>query len=165
MTRSESPGLMSRRAWLGCAGVVTAAAAGGVIVAVARPDTVSGHPPGPPDWLPDALAREQQLLAGIAAAGRTDATLRIRLAPLRADHLAHLQVLQALAARYPRSAASSGSSPTPPAPNSAGVAGVRVAELAASRATAAAALTAAGSNAGLLASIAACEATHAEILA
>jgi hypothetical protein len=45
------------------------------------------------------------------------------------------------------------------------VADVRVAELAASRATAAAALTALGSNAGLLASIAACEATHAEILA
>jgi len=44
------------------------------------------------------------------------------------------------------------------------VARVRQAELAASRATAAAALTAAGGDAGLLASIAACEATNATVL-
>jgi hypothetical protein len=161
---------MSRRAWLGFAGVIAAAATGGVLVAFGRPDAVSGHPPGPPDWLPAALAREQQLLAGIDAAGRVDATLRVRLAALRADHVAHLQVLRDLAARYGGTSATSRSTGSqPPSPTtshraSTGMADVRRAELAASRATAAAALTAAGGDAGLLASIAACEATHAEVL-
>jgi hypothetical protein len=159
---------MSRRAWLGSAGLVAAAAAGGALVALIRPDAVSGHPPGAPDWLPAALAREQQLLHGINAAIRADATLGVRLTPLRADHTAHLQLLQGLSSRYgPTPAGGGGTSaiaPTP-TPTPAGVAGVRRAELAASRATAAAALTAAGGDAGLLASIAACEATHAVVLA
>ena len=170
MTYSESHRLMSRRAWLGSAGLVAAAAAGGALVALIRPDAVSGHPPGAPGWLPAALAREQQLLHGIDAAIRADPTLGVRLTPLRADHTAHLQLLQGLSGRYGPTPAggrgSSASTPTstsPPTPT--GVAGVRRAELAASRATAAAALTAAGGDAGLLASIAACEATHAVVLA
>jgi hypothetical protein len=154
---------MSRRTWLGSAGVVAAAAAAGVLVARLRPDPVSGHPPGPPEWLPAALARERTLIAGIDAAGRADAILRVRLAPLRADHAAHLQVLQDLSARY-QPVSTGQPRPTTPASSPAGVAGVRQAELAASRATAAAALTATGANAGLLASIAACEATHVEVL-
>ena len=155
---------MSRRAWLGSAGLVAAAAAGGALVALIRPDAVSGHPPGAPDWLPAALAREQQLVHGIDAAIRADPTLGVRLTPLRADHTAHLQLLQGLSSRYgPTPAGGSGSSATTPTPT--GVAGVRRAEIAASRATAAAALTAAGGYAGLLASIAACEATHAVVLA
>lgn len=154
---------MSRRAWLGSAGLVVAAAAGGALVALIRPDAVSGHPPGAPDWLPDALAREQQLVRGIDAAIRADPTLAVRLTPLRADHTAHLQLLQGLSSRYGPIPA--GGSATRPAPTPAGVAGVRRAELAASRATAAAVLAAAGGDAGLLASIAACEATHAVVLA
>ena len=69
MTGSTSQRLMSRRAWLGSAGIVVAAAAGGLLVARLRPDPVSGHPPGPPPWLPAAVAREQALLAVIDAAG------------------------------------------------------------------------------------------------
>jgi hypothetical protein len=159
---------MSRRAWLGSAGLLAAAAAGGALVALIRPDAVSGHPPGAPGWLPAALAREQQLLHGIDAAIRADPTLGVRLTPLRADHTAHLQLLQGLSSRYgPTPAGGSGSSATrpTPTPTPTGVAGVLRAELAASRATAAAALTAAGGDAGLLASIAACEATHAVVLA
>jgi hypothetical protein len=159
---------MSRRAWLGSAGLVAAAAAGGALVALIRPDAVSGHPPGAPDWLPAALAREQQLVHGIDAAIRADPTLGVRLTPLRADHTAHLQLLQGLSSRYgPTPAGGSGSSATrpTPTPTPTGVAGVLRAELAASRATAAAVLTAAGGDAGLLASIAACEATHAVVLA
>jgi hypothetical protein len=166
VTYSESHRLMSRRAWLGSAGLVAAAAAGGALVALIRPDAVSGHPPGAPGWLPAALAREQQLLHGIDAAIRADPTLGVRLTPLRADHMAHLQLLQGLSGRYgPTPAGGRGSSATTPTPTPTGVAGVRRAELAASRATAAAALTAAGGDAGLLASIAACEATHAVVLA
>ena len=162
VTHSDPPRLMSRRAWLGTAGVVAAAAAGGALVALIRPDAVSGHPPAAPDWLSAALAREQQLLSGLDAATRADPALRVRLAPLRADHAAHLEVLQGLLSRYGPTPASASGSNAPPAP--VGVAGVRRAELAASRATAAAALTAPGGDAGLLASIAACEATHAAVL-
>lgn len=162
VTHSEPRRLMSRRAWLGAAGIVAVGAAGGAFVALVRPDAVSGHPPGAPEWLPTALAREQQLLHGLDAAIRADPTLGVRLAPMRADHTAHLQVLQGLLRRYgPTPATGSGSNATP-AP--VGVAGVRRAELAASRATAAAALTAPGGDAGLLASIAACEATHVAVL-
>ena len=166
MTYSEPHRLMSRRAWLGSAGVIAAAAAGGALVALVRPDPVSGHPPGAPDWLPAALAREQQLLDDLDAATRADPSLGVRLALLRADHTAHLQVLQVLSSRYgPTPAAGNGSSATTSAPAPAGgIAGLRRAELAASRATAAATLTAAGGDAGLLASIAACEATHAAVL-
>jgi len=64
VTYSEPRRLMSRRAWLGSAGVVAAAASAGALVALVRPDPVSGHPPGAPDWLSAALAREQQLLHG-----------------------------------------------------------------------------------------------------
>jgi len=165
VTHSGPHRLMSRRAWLGSAGVIAAAAAGGALVALVRPDPVSGHPPGAPDWLPGALAREQQLLDGLDAAIRADPTLGARLAPLRADHTAHLQVLQDVSSRYgPTPATSGGSSATTSAPAPTGVVGLRRAALAASRASAAAALTAAGGNAGLLASIAACEATHAAVL-
>lgn len=165
MSYSEPNRLMSRRAWLGSAGVIAAAAAGGAVVALVRPDPVNGHPPGAPDWLPAALAREQQLLDGLDAAIRADPTLGVRLAPVRADHTAHLQVLQVLSSRYgPTPATGSGSRATAAVPAPTGVAGVRRAELAAARTTAAAALTAAGGDAGLLASIAACEATHAAVL-
>ena len=165
MNYPEPHRLMSRRAWLGSAGLIAAAAAGGALVALVRPDPVSGHPPGAPDWLSAALAREQQLLHGLDAAIRADPTLGVRLAPLRADHTAHLQVLQVLSSRYgPTPATGSGSGATASAPASSGVAGVRRAEIAASRATAVAALTAVGGDAGLLASIAACEATHAAVL-
>jgi hypothetical protein len=74
-------------------------------------------------------------------------------------------VLQVLSSRYGPTPATAGGPSAPastPIPTS--VARVRQAELAASRATAAAALTAAGGDAGLLASIAACEATHAAML-
>ena len=167
VTHSGPHRLMSRRAWLGSAGVIAAAAAGGALVALVRPDPVSGHPPGAPDWLPAALAREEQLLDGLDAAIRADPTLRVRLAPLRADHTAHLQVLQDVSSRYgptPAKSKSSGSSAPTSVPAPTAVLGVRRAELAASRATAAAALTAVGGNAGLLASIAACEATHVAVL-
>jgi hypothetical protein len=165
VTYSEPRRLMSRRAWLGSAGVVAAAASAGALVALVRLDPVSGHPPGAPDWLPAALAREQQLLHGLDAAVRADPTLGVRLAPLRADHAAHLQVLQVLSSRYgPTPAIAGGPSAPASTPTPTSVARVRQAELAASRATAAAALTAAGGDAGLLASIAACEATHAAVL-
>ena len=66
---------MSRRAWLGSAGVVAAAASAGALVALVRPDPVSGHPPGAPDWLPAALAREQHFGRAAEECGVTQPTL------------------------------------------------------------------------------------------
>jgi hypothetical protein len=164
MAYSQSGRHISRRAWLVTGLVAVVAAGGGVASALLRPAAIDGRPPGPPDWLISAVDREQSLLRTTDAAIRADATLVTRLQPLRSDHTAHLQALQALLARYPANS-TSGSAPTPfPTPASPGAAAVRAAEVAAARATATAARTVPGGTAGLLASIAACEATHVELL-
>lgn len=160
MGHSESGRLMSRRAWLACSAVVVAGVAGGVVVAVLQPDPVSGRPQGPPAWLDAAVARERELLALVAATGRADPALRSPMTALQADHTAHLQALQAVAARY----AASSASPAAPASPPPGLVAVRAAETRAGEQAADAALLASGSDAALLASIAACEATHVEVL-
>jgi hypothetical protein len=85
------------------------------------------------------------------------------LGQLRADHVAHRDALlaaldEALGATSPRPTAA------PPAAGSLTRAELRVAEQAASAQAAAHAAQLAGRDAALLASIAACEAGHAELL-
>lgn len=137
---------LSRRALLGLAAAVPLAAC-----------TAEDGPPPPPD--PDdllraaAVAREQSLLQ------QYDVALLVRpdpvLASVRAEHAAHLAALQGAAP-----------SPSPaPSPGPASAAALVTAERAAATAHAQAALVASRELAGLLASLAGSEASHAVVLA
>jgi hypothetical protein len=151
------PPAISRRALLGTGGLLLAGGLG-VAVGVLRPPDPQGRPEAPP-WLIAAVEREQSLLAGVdsaLAAGGDDPTL----AALRADHAAHAETLQAALAVYP----------VGDSPRSTTVAGtptrteLRAAERTAAQAGLVSSIGLSGGDAALLASIAACEATHAELL-
>jgi hypothetical protein len=165
---------ISRRALLGGAGLagaglIAAAGIGSAVAAIidlprrSSPAVVPSSPSPtetPPAQLVAALAREGQLLAGIGAALAADPANPILLA-VRNDHRAHADAI-ALAAAIPAPAA--GSNTAAPAP---AVAALKAAETAAQMAAATDAARLRGSNpagAVLLASIAACEAGHAELL-
>jgi hypothetical protein len=124
-----------------------------------------------PAQLPAAVGAERELLATVEAAlhgarGASKAALRA----IRADHRRHLAALQAaigadsFPAAAPTGAVPSGSASALPSGQSASVADVRTAEQRASKAAAARALLVSGRDAGLLASIAASEACHVELL-
>jgi len=128
----------------------------------------SPTPPPPPDPLLAELADERRLLAAYDATGAAHPTLAARTAPLRADHAEHEAALaQAVDAAGSTPPAPTGSPVPPiqvPGPSTAVLATLRAAERAAAAARTAAALTAPGDRAGLLASIAASEATHEVML-
>ena len=142
-------------------GLVLLGGAAGTAVGLQRPLHVAA-PPTPPSPLTDAVERERTLIARIdaaIAAGNQDPRLPI----IRADHAAHLRVLQAKVQDLTRPTA------TAPPPSLAPVAPVPVAELRAAEGAAAAeaavaALRLSGEVAVVLASIAASESTHAELL-
>ena len=90
--------------------------------------------------------------------------VRRLLGQARADHAAHLHALEQLVATYPTPAPSATSTPAPAGTPRTLVA-LRSAESAAATASAERARRLTGGPAALLASIAACEATHAELLA
>lgn len=135
-------------------------------------------PPGPPPVDPDvalraaAVARERSLLALYDRALRTDAALTdpalaARLAPLRADHAVHLAALELPVSGPGTPGAAPGPAPTATPSTTAGP--VTVDELATAERVAAAAglralLPASRELAVVLASVCACEATHAEVL-
>lgn len=146
------------------------------------------EPPQPaPAALTDALSRQQRLLAGYLAVGSDPATPA--LAGLRADVTAHGDALRALLERYPgwrlaqaatgspeSSATDSGPSASPgsttsPGPSASSVTGLAAASTADARALSDAVLgwPAAEQHAGevlpVLASIAACLTSHAQVLA
>jgi len=139
------------------AGVVLAAGvAGGSVGAIEGTRRSSHGGSHAPQNLVDAVQREQILIATIDASVSADPAKRVRLAPLRADHVAHLDAVQALLTR----AAPGATHSRPPAPAADLLTAVRAAQ--ASGAAAAAATT--GALAALLASISACEAGHAVLL-
>jgi hypothetical protein len=154
---SARPTLVTRRAVL-WSGLGVAAAAGGAVAGVLLPAHPAGPRTQPPQPLLDALAAEQRLVA-MHRAAVTDPSLREPMALARADHLAHVQAIHAMLAAFAPAAAVSS-----PAPGAATRETLRAAETqaASAAATRAAALT--GRAAPVLASIAACEATHAELL-
>ncbi|MEO6204442.1 MAG: hypothetical protein ABIO67_03535 [Mycobacteriales bacterium] len=125
-------------------------------------------PQAPPD--PDislrgaAIVRERTLLVAYDAALIAHPSLRATLAPLRADHATHLDRLTGQLPGTPAPAAD----PTPPSAPPATAAGQRAALRALERSTQAAhrdaAITASRVLAPVLASLAACEASHAVVL-
>jgi hypothetical protein len=186
---AASPHLLSRRAvFLGSVVAVLAGAGAGVAAGVLRHLPGTSGQPAPPE-LASALSAEENLLAAVRTALAAlpvgaGASVRGALTTIGNDHVAHLTALRAALAGYrgPNAAAStvitgtavpggpsgkpvtgpSGSSGQPSAAASPATPdGVRRAEERAGSAAAARAGRLTGRDATLLASIAACEATHA----
>jgi len=159
------PAILSRRYLLG-AGVVLAAGGVGAGIAgissVRRPAAAATEVP---TQLHGALAREQALVAGLETALRrnTGAIPAVALRAARDDHAAHAAALSSAISAHPGPSSSSTPPPSPPAAAPT-IAQLRAAELAAAGAAAAESSALAGPDAALLASISACEATHAELL-
>lgn len=172
----------SRRGFLIVSGVLVVGAAGaGVAVGVASTKDSGGHDlaekvvPTVPQALDDAIDAEHGLLATVTAGinGATGHDKRL-LAMIKADHTAHLRALDAakrvlLGADPLPSPSPADSSPPPsdsdhPGASTLGRKAVRISERDAAKAAAARAAQLTGRNAALLASIAASEATHAEVL-
>lgn len=150
--------MITRRVLLG-AGVVVAAGGVGAAVGGLSPRRHRPDPPAPAPQLSQALAREYSLIADLDAALPT----RPQLRNVRDDHAAHAEALRAAIARYPAPAPSPSSTGPPAVARP--TAQLRASELAAAKAAAAESAALTGSDAALLASISACEATHAELLA
>jgi hypothetical protein len=148
----------SRRWFLaGGAGLIAGGAAGAVVELVS--DDGPPEPPTAPPALLAAARAERALIADLdATTGGTPAVRQV-IGLARADHAAHLEVLTAMLARYRR----------PPAPHRRPrgrprtLAQPHLAEIDAARDAAERAASLAGASAALLASIAACEASHAEL--
>jgi hypothetical protein len=117
------------------------------------------------DPLLAVLDAEFRLLAAYDATARTHPALAGRLAPMRADHVEHAAALQR-ALEGAGSGSSGPERPAPPVPSSraGALAALRAAEHAAAATRARAAETAPTDRAVLLASIAACEASHEVLL-
>ena len=152
--------LLTRRHLLATAAVVIAGGAG-VGAGLLRP-VRERQPPGAPQSLLDARDREHALTATVDAMLAADATLHPLLDPIRADHVAHAAAFDSLLSGYNRRP--SPSSPPPSASTPAGRPALLAAEHQASQALSAASGTQVGEPAALLASVAACEAGHVELL-
>ncbi len=145
------------------------AAAGGGVAAGAL---VSGHDEAdsatvPPAALTSAAETERALLAGVEQALSAQTASAAILARIRVDHSAHLSALEGAIALIAGPPTPPKASPTPTSAvpgRPPGLAALHAAELSASAAAAAGALELSGAEAALLASIAACEACHAELL-
>jgi hypothetical protein len=112
-------------------------------------------PPPAPDPLQPVLDEALALAGAYDRVIAAQPALSARLTPLAADHRAH-------AAELAKLIVTKASAPPPEAADS--VAGLRAAELAAQKTAVAACGAAPADRAGLVGSIAACRATHAEAL-
>ena len=131
-------------------------------------DLFEPKPPPGPDPLEPLRAQAQALADQYAAAIDAAPDLAARLQPLRDAHLAHVAELNNLIGTPPPSAPPSGPPSAPPTgvpgDPAALLAALRAAEEAGQRDAAAACLAAPAHRAALLGSIAACRATHLEVL-
>jgi hypothetical protein len=155
---------LTRRRLLAGVGVLAAAAGGAAIGALSASSSDGNSDkrgtPRPPAPLLSALDRERTLLAAVQAAAKNAALAGVT-GPLVADHSQHEATLSGLLATYPKPSASAPeSSSTPPAALTS-VTALRQAEGAAAEEAAAESAAAHGALAAVLASISACEASHA----
>ena len=160
---STRPAILSRRSLLGAGAVLLAGGVGAGIAGIQPRRERAVHVTGAPEELPGALARELSLVANLEAALRHDPSRAVELRAARDDHAAHATALRSAISTYvPPSASSAPPASVPPAAPT--IAQLWAAELAAARSAAAESGALAGAHAALLASISACEATHAELL-
>jgi hypothetical protein len=152
---------ISRRGVLGTALGAVLAAGAGTAAGYLRP--LHGRPPvqQPNPDLVAALAAEKSLVAQLDASGKTDGSLAGALSVVRADHEQHAAALEfaigAVTSTQPTA--------SPAAPKALTRAQLAAAEAQAATHAAARAMRLSGRDAALLASIAACEQTHRELLA
>lgn len=170
-SQPDGAGGPSRRAFLIAGGTAVVAGAGaGVGIEFTRhePGPRTATPPTPPPAeLVNALAAERDLIAALDASIPTAPQLRERLTRIRADHAEHERALAAavrLAAGPSVRPAVPPSASGTPAAAATGAAELAGSERGAAQAAAARAARLTGRDAVLLASIAACEASHAELL-
>ncbi|HET6530488.1 MAG TPA: hypothetical protein VFH03_07725 [Actinoplanes sp.] len=113
-----------------------------------------------PDPLQPILDEALALATAFDRAAAAQPTLTARLLPLAEDHRAHaIELARVIGTAAASAAPSASAAPVAPTP-----AGLRAAEQAAARTATTAARTAPPERVGLLGSIAACRATHAEAL-
>jgi hypothetical protein len=117
-----------------------------------------------PDALQPVLDEALQLAAAYDRAVLAEPGLAKRLQPLADDHRAHAAELARVIGATPASAAPSASAPAAAGDAADSVAALRKAEQAAMKTASAACRTAPAARAGLVGSIAASRATHAEAL-
>jgi hypothetical protein len=130
-----------------------------------RPRPRKKTPAPPPAVLVAALATERALITSLDVSLAASPSSRATLTQLRTDHLAHEQALLAAIAQASDQDARPPPSATPTTrPEPLTTARLRSAEQRASGQAAVRAAQLTGRDATLLASIAACEATHAELL-
>lgn len=158
-TAAPPAALLTRRGvLLGAAGIIAAAGAGaGVAGLRARPAPV--RPAQPPAVLVQALAAERDLIAAIAATRAAHPELGSVLTQLAGDHTDHERAFEAMLSSYPQAVLPAAASAHPGTRAS-----LRAMEQRAATAAAARAGSLRGAEATLLASIAACEASHAHLL-
>jgi hypothetical protein len=168
---------MTRRAVLASGAALVVGGATGVAFQISG-SAIDGTPvqaAAPPE-LVAAAASESRLLSAIDGALAHDPPLRSLLAGVRADHVAHQAVLRAALARYASTPANASPSATiaPPQPEPQPQPGpqphlsrvrVRALELQAAATASRYARALSGPDSAVLASISACEASHAELLA
>jgi hypothetical protein len=142
--------------------VAVVAAGAGVAAEFVHDRRTTSPPPEPPAALAAAADAERALIADLDATTGGAPVVRRVIVQTRADHAAHLAALTELLARYRQPSASA--SPAPPRGTPRTLAQLRAAETGASAAAVRHASALHGAQAALLASIAACEATHAELL-
>jgi hypothetical protein len=155
----------SRRGFLIVGGLAVLAAGGGVAWALRDDATKSAAPPTALlDQLGAARTSEYALIVALQVALRRPGSSASMLRQLHSDHVAHATAIEGLIAdeTYPVKASQGPVSVY--VPKRVPLAEVRSAESAAARTAAARAANLPARAAVLLASIAACEATHAELL-
>lgn len=164
-----APSTGTSRRWFLAGGSAVVLAAGAGVGADFLRDKDPTHkqsapPPPPPADLVAAIETERELIADLDATTGGSAAVRQVIKQARVDHAAHLRALTPLLAKYrtPTPTATTPSTRSRGRPRSA--AQLRAAEDGASAAAARRAAGFDGGLAALLASIAACEATHAELL-
>ncbi|MDT4931580.1 MAG: hypothetical protein QOF92_4447 [Pseudonocardiales bacterium] len=161
------PGGTSRRWFLAGGAAVVLAAGGGVgadFLLTKRPS--DQPPPAPPDALLAAAETERALIADLDATTGGAPAVRQVISQARANHAAHLSALRGLLADYRTPSPTPSTSPTPPVRGTPRTAAqLRAAEQRAAATAAQRASALDGTMAALFASIAACEATHAALLA
>jgi len=156
----------SRRGFLVVGGLAAVAAGGGAWWALSDHGTKSASPPAALlAQLHDARTAEADLIATLRAALKHAGPHGAVLRQLRSDHVAHAKAIDALIADvlYPSKPGTSPGTVNPPS-GRISMATLRAGETRAARVATHRAAQLTGQAAVLLASIAACEATHAELL-
>jgi hypothetical protein len=164
------PGLSRRGVLAGAAGLAVTGATGAALAGCRLPG-IGGAPanssPTPAHPLSGAISGSLALLSQYDATIAAQPTLAARLAPLRAQTWTHVTALsKAAGVPEPSGSAGAGTGASPAAPGSpqAALAALAAAERSAANSAVSACLAAAPQHAALLGSIAACRATHLEVL-